>query len=58
MKKLGLALIVGGLGYTAYRFYNASKVGVAPDAEWKIFATSGAVPCGAAIALGSWLYFK
>jgi hypothetical protein len=55
-RKVGIALMVGGAAYTAWRVYKAKKAGVPLDAWIKNnFATSGAVPVGVAVALGAYL---
>jgi hypothetical protein len=55
-RNLGIALIVGGLGYTAYRVSLASKANLALDAWFKdTYATSGAIPSALAVAVGLYL---
>jgi len=66
-KQIGLALMLGGLGYAARRLYEGTvfikttqHVGVdkAFGMEWAIFKTSGAVPCAVAVAVGAYPYWK
>ncbi len=59
MKNFGLALMIGGVGYTAWRANMASKNGVPLDRWFKeTYATSGALPAGVAVAVGAFLYFR
>lgn len=64
-RKVGIALMVGAAGYSAWRLYrgtvyirgNPPKMGVdaALKAEWEIFSTSGFLPAVAVAGLGATL---
>jgi hypothetical protein len=63
-RKIGIALILGGLGYTAYRLYTGtvaikSNLNKPTDEafklEWATYRTSGLYPSIGAVALGAYL---
>lgn len=58
-RNLGLALMLGGVGYTVYRAYLAGKAGLNLATWLKTnYATSGAVPSAAAVGIGAYLYWR